>query len=315
MKTVAKPQYNLIILHSPGQQHVSDFLTVRNMMFGPAPDIAVHIVSRDIPVSNEFWRQAAELPTLIFSPEPVPLADSVRGTRVMSTHITKLKEIELLARAGLPVPMTKAVSRGTVLDETQWGPFAVLKPNSGGGGAGIRLVRTRDVRWVDPLSWPMGDPRHGRELIVQQFVDTGPSLKFCRVMTVLGHPIYANESTSLAPRPPLDAAGGDPIDLSIATNDLPRRIEACLDDEILDFARKVHGRFERLPIMGLDIVRHAPSGQLFVLEINSSGRTWHLSSDFGLGQQRRYVRDYYGQFNALKVLAAAFIDTTRRLAT
>lgn len=308
-------KYNLIILHSPGLQHVSDFLTVRNMMFGPAPDINVHIVSRDTPVPDDFWPRAAELPTLIFAPDHVPLAASVRGTRMIAARVSKLREAELLARAGVPVPMTKAITPDLVLDEAKWGPFVVLKPNNGVGGGGIRLVRTRDARWTDSLAWPEGDPRRGTERIAQQFVDTGAHLKFYRVMTVMGRPIYANESTSLAPRPPLDAGGSDPVDLPIAANDLPRRIVACFDEEILAFARQVHDKFERFPNMGLDIVRHEPSGQLLVLEFNSSGRTWHLSSDFGLAQQRRNGHDYYGQFNALKVIAEAFIETTRRIAT
>lgn len=283
-------------------------------MAGRAPDIAVHIVSREVPVPDEFWTKAAQLPTLIFAPVHVELPATARGTRVMGAHVSKLKEVELLAQAGIPVPMTKAVTPGMALDEALWGPFVVLKPHFGGGGAGIRLIRTRDMLWVDPDSWPAEDPRHGRVLIAQQFVDTGAFLKFYRVMTVLGRPIYANESTSLAPRPPLDAKGLDPIDVPIAANDLPRRIVPCRDEEVITFACEVHRRFEHIPNMGVDIVRHEQSGQLFVLEVNSSGRTWHLSSDFGLGQQRRNRHDYYRQFNALEALVMGFIETTRRLA-
>lgn len=40
-----KYEYNLVIMHTPGFQHLADFLTVRNMMLGIAPEIRVLIAS------------------------------------------------------------------------------------------------------------------------------------------------------------------------------------------------------------------------------------------------------------------------------
>ena len=64
-------KYNLLICHVPRRQQISDFLTIRNIMVGRAPDIDVHIISPAIPLPADFWRRAGERPTLIFSPMPV----------------------------------------------------------------------------------------------------------------------------------------------------------------------------------------------------------------------------------------------------
>lgn len=72
------------------------------------------------------------------------------------------------------------------------------------------------------------------------------------------------------------------------------------------------------------ILCHVPRGQgisdvmtisrLFVLEYNSTGRIWHLSSEHGVGQQQDHGVDCYGQFDALNTIADALIDVTRQRA-
>ncbi len=61
-------KYNLIFLHGPGLQSLSDFETVQNNMAVRAPDIEVHILSSGIPWPTHFWHVAAQRPTLIFCP-------------------------------------------------------------------------------------------------------------------------------------------------------------------------------------------------------------------------------------------------------
>lgn len=306
-------RYNLVIMHSPGRQQVSDFLTVRHMMLSAAPDIDMHILSEGVAVPEDFWRRLAEWPTLVFAPVGWSLDAVKRGRKLVGTRLSKLKEAELLSAAGISVPLTKAVTPGIVLDEWLWGPYTVLKPSVGTYGRGIRLVRTRNVRWVDPQSWAPDDPRHGQVELAQQFVDTGTHVTNYRVMTVLGHAVYAMISTALAPLPPPppnDADGERPV----AANGMPRRVALSFDADVIALAEKVHRTFETMPNLGVDIVREAGTGRLFVLEVNSAGLSWHLSSDFGLAQQRQFGLNYYAHSNALKVLALAFTEATRRLA-
>jgi hypothetical protein len=38
------------------------------------------------------------------------------------------------------------------------------------------------------------------------------------------------------------------------------------------------GAFPRIPILGCDIIREAPTGRLFAIEVNAGGNVWHISS-------------------------------------
>lgn len=308
-------RYNLIILHVPRAHHVADFLTVRNMMYGKAPDIEVIIATQDAQLPNDFWQKASERPTLLFSPMPMKHNPLVRGRLLMGRNLTKAKQAEMFFSAGLAIPMTTRLLPDTRLDEQKWGPFVVLKPNLGRQGLGVRMVRTRDARWTDPLSWPKDDPRHGHDALAQQYVDTGAYPSCFRVFSVLGKVIYSIKSTATQPLPALDARGKDPIDIEVAANGEERSIRLNHDQDILDFGRDVHAKFPELPSLGIDILRHQNTGELFVMEMNATGGSWHLSSNYGLAQQRKYGLDYYNQFGALGIMADAFIDATRRLAS
>ena len=81
-------KYNLIIFHVPRRQQLSDFLTIRNMMVGRAPDIDVHIISTAVPIPEDFLSKAAERPSLLFSPMPVRFDPKFRGARLISSSST-----------------------------------------------------------------------------------------------------------------------------------------------------------------------------------------------------------------------------------
>lgn len=309
-------RYNLVLFHRAGSQHVSDFLTIRNMMHGPARDIDVHIVSLEAKAPAEFWAKIAEIPTLLFSPVPINVDPTIRGTRLVSTRRTKSEEYRMLMTAGLPVPELVPVEADTRLEEASWGRFTVLKPFNGEMGRGVSLVRTRDVKWTHPASLPQGDYRRGRTMLAQRFIDTGPYVRCTRVFTVLGEAIYSVTSTATDKAPVLpDPSGNEPIDIPISANGGPRRMTMNGEQDIIDLGVAVHRKFPDIPTMGVDIVREHATGKLFVLELNTGGLTWHVSSNYGLRQQRDHGLDYYSQFDALGTIAEALIETTRARAS
>jgi hypothetical protein len=295
---------NLIIIHVPGRQEVSDFVAVKKKMAVRAPDIAVYIVTADTPVPHGFWNKMAELPTVIFSPMPVAIPPPVRGARLIVKPTPKFKEFQLLANAGFAVPRTQAITAEAVFEELVWGPFLVIKPDKGYGGAGVRLVRTRDVKSA------VADT--GKQFIAQEFVNTGPFISCHRVFTVLGRVVYSITSTALERLPSLDVSGSDPISIPVAANGVARRIELCRDRDIIDLGEAVYRKLNHTPVMGIDIIRHHDSGRLYVLELNSGGMTWHLSSELGRHQQQERGLDYYKQFGALDIITDALIEATRK---
>jgi len=66
----------------------------------------------------------------------------------------------------------------------------------------------------------------------------------------------------------------------------------------------------RIHILGQDIVRDVDTQALYVMELNSGGWTWHLSSDFGNRFRMQFKLDYYGQFNALEKITSALARFT-----
>lgn len=197
-------------------------------------------------------------------------------------------------------------------DEALWGPFLVIKPVNGHKGRGISLMRTKDVRWVDTTALPPDHPRHRKKLLAQRFVDTGPFVKSTRVMMVAGRPVYSATSTAVEARG--DLLTSDAVEMDIAANGVERVVTLNEDQEIIDLAKSIYSKLPHLPSMGIDIVREHGTGKLFALEYNSKGGTWHISSDFGIKQQRTHGLDYKSQFNALDTITDALIEVTRKRA-
>jgi hypothetical protein len=290
---------NLVIVHTPGLQALSDFTTIRSLIARRAPEIEVFILANGARHSV-MRKSAARRRTLIFSPVPIREFSPLRGKVYACRQLGKIEEVRRMSEAGLRVPATVLLGPDTRLDPRRWGPFTVLKPMVGRQGKDVRLVRTRDVRWT------------ASPTIAQLFIDTGPKARNHRVTTVFGRPIFSWVSEWLAPRPFLDGHGDDPVDLPIAANAGERRIVLNSDPDVIRHAQEISRAFPEIPVLGIDMVREAATGHLYGIEVNSVGFTWHLSSDSVRERVQKNDLDLYNQLGALDVIADALIDVTRR---
>lgn len=304
---------NLVLVHTPRLQGRADFEAVKATIAEQAQDIQVFIADnrRLNPVTA---RLAAERPAVVFSPVGLRRFRPRRGKIFAGiAGTTKSGEASQLAAAGVRVPRWVVVEPDTRLDPKTWGPFTVVKPDSGRQGKGVRLWRTRDVRWVDPLSWPDDDPRHGRRLVAQQFIDTGLSTTNYRVMTVLGRVVYAISSRMPTARPfALDAEGDEAFDHQIAVTRDEREIILAHEPDVLEFAGRAARAFPDAGALGIDIVREQATGLLYALEVNLRGGVWHLSSRYWAKNREQFGLDLHAQFGAIGIIAEALIDVTRR---
>jgi hypothetical protein len=148
-------------------------------------------------------------------------------------------------------------------------------------------------------------------MVAQQFVDTGPYPTSFRVMTVFGRPAYSLASIALNQRPGLDPNGIEPLDILIASNAGARRVEMNHAEDIVEMGVKTYNAFPSAPVHGVDVVREASTGILYVLEFNPAGFTWHLSSPYLARLRAELELDLYGQFDALNVIADVLIEKTR----
>lgn len=303
---------NLVLVHTPRMQARSDFDSIKAKMARAAQDIEVFIVSNAARQSVS-RREAASRPALIFSPMPLKEFQPLRGKVYAGNPYTKFEEISRLKAAGIRVPESVILTPDTRLDPATWGPFTVLKPNKGIQGKSVRLVRTRDARWVDPQSWPAHDIRHGVDLVAQRFIDTGPYTQHFRVMTVFGQPVYSSTTRWQEPRPAFDANGSEPLDFGISAQASDsRKLTLSYDSDAILYASKAARAFPEIPALGIDLIREEATGDLYVVEVNADGFTWHISSNFGRYVERKHGVNLEGQFGGLNIIADALIKVTRR---
>jgi hypothetical protein len=300
--------YNLVIMHTPGFQHLGDFLTVRNMMLGIAPEIRVLIASY-IDGSLQLPANAIEtvnsLPTLIFSPARLDLPGQFRGTRLVARATTKWKEYQLLAEKNLPFPKSEYISSLDELDELDLGERFVIKPNKGKQGQNVLLVKAANCKEIVRSNFG----EENLNLIAQQAIDTGPRPTSYRLFSVLGDAIYCvrYESRAVDVEKSMAQANFAPFAANSTTG---RFMEMVVDEEVIDFGERIHRQFPMFPVLGQDIVRDVDTRQLYIVELNSGGWTWHLSSDFGNRYRMQFKLDYYGQFNALEKITRALARAT-----
>ena len=48
--------------------------------------------------------------------------------------------------------------------------------------------------------------------------------------------------------------------------------------DVIQLARQVHRAFPTVPLLGIDMVRHHSTGEIYVLEAHLGGGTFHLTS-------------------------------------
>jgi hypothetical protein len=228
----------------------------------------------------------------------------------------KLKQYERLAAAGICVPKTVAITPGLALDPDEWGSHVVVKPDRGRRGAFVWIRRVRKVRYEPPESLPADHPGRRGGMIAQQFIYTGPWPTAYRVLSYFGRALSCLRYEGRRDLPPLSGAdgfaggGGRSIVASAAGN----RISLANDADVLDLARRVHAVTPDIPSLGIDIVRDAGDGRLYVLETNPSGNSWTLGGETGRKMQRDNGIDFYSQFGALDVIAERTIELALQLA-
>jgi hypothetical protein len=307
---------NLVLVHQKGRQDLADFIRIRELIHERAPDIEAFIADADHPCSVT-RRKASRRPSLAFAASP-PKVFRPRGGRVyFPRRFSKIEKMQRLHAAGIATPETVHFTDATTLDPESWGPLTLIKPDYGWGGNDITVVRTHEVSAVRQSFWPAGDRRHRMRMLAQKFIDTGTYPSKYRMLVLFGRVLYCEQQAAPVPAPKVDPFDSGPIEdmttsapLSDETG-LVRKIAASFDVDVLALAPQIAAAFPEAAVLGIDLVREAATGRLYVLETNPNGYTWHLSSNLGKSVQQRVGIDRYAQFDALSVAADVLIERTR----
>lgn len=308
---------HLVLVRRQGWQSTEDWYRIARHVEDIEPRIATFVVQagQRNPYSR---RQAAAKPTLVFSAGPMLNFRPLRGKVYAGAPVPKFEQVRRFREAGLPVPRTALLTPGLVLDPAEWGEFVILKPTditSSSHGHGIQLIRTERVAYRAPRDYPAGHPGRLGPMLVQQFINTGDHISLYRVLTLFGEPLYSNYFQDRNRRVPLDASDAEIEAAPIATQALDERdtvFEA--PPEVLALARAAHAVIPEAPLKGCDIIRDGATGEVYLLEVNPGGNTWHFSSDY-LAERRAQTgptreRLRIQQFDAFRTAARVLVERT-----
>ena len=298
--TLARRVLNLVT--NPSVNSQPDFAELATWISELMPETAVFVLP-DVEAADHL-AGVPDLPTLTVSPAPVRRLRPRRGPLLQGQHVAKSEEYHALDACGVPVPRWVRLLPGRSPSLDGFGPYVVTKPDFGARGADVRIERREAVRWTPPrteLSEHFGGPWNPR--VAQEFVYTGPWPRSHRVTTLFGQALFAFRVEADHARKPLlgrDALAGQ----SVVSSGQGCTFELFEDPEILRLAERAHAAFPRVPLLGIDILRDADTGELFVIELNGIGYTWDFSSPTGLSLQHQFGFDLEAQLGGRRRAAA-----------
>jgi len=212
----------------------------------------------------------------------IPLREfrPLRGKVFSGTDITKSEECRRLEHGGFRIPRTAVVTETETPDISDFGPYVVVKPDIGRRGAMVKIMRTAKVRW-EPPEVVSHSKAESADLLVQEFIYTGKWPVSYRVHTLFGEALGCvrieanNDRPALPERFGFREAGGG---LNIVASSMGCELSLVEDKEMIDIAERTHALFPECAQLGVDLIREVPTGDVHVLEVNSRGGVWMLSS-------------------------------------
>ena len=306
-----EPQYNLLILHNPILQALSDWATVREIIHERAPDIEVRITDSSSSGSvTRRWQRGR--PSVVFSASDLEAYNPTAGTILKSQRIDETTQYPRLTARSISTPRTLELMPGMLLRPDIWGEYVIAKPQGKRSGNDLRLIRTEDV---GPRFLSITNNANTNRLLVKQYVDSVDEQGYpyeYRVLTMFGTVLYAAGIRTLEKRLPLAefAMAQKGIASSDATR-VKRHRELTDDEAVLNLAREAAAVFPEAACLGIDILRDSKSRKLFVIEVNSGGHIWNFSSKRSESYDPAFRRSLYKQFNALDLVADLLIEKTR----
>lgn len=259
----------------------------------------------------------ATRPTLSIEIDKIRFPAPFRAQRLTrEVRYSKLEELRRLGAVGVPVPRWVEIAPGTTLDAAEWGPYVVVKPTNAQRGAYVMIQRTGRVRYRAPEEFEAGHPGRSAPLIAQEFIYTGKYPVSHRVVTYLGKPIsayrYLGRTTSalndrFAFR---ELTSG----YNIVASAVGCTAEIFSDPDIIGLASRAHAAFPSVPYLGVDVIRDAGSGALYVLETNPSGFCWPFDTRTAEALSSVMGRHPREQFNAIETIAESSAEAALRQA-
>jgi hypothetical protein len=309
---------HLNIVANPGANEPEDFELLAQRIRELDSEISVSI-QRDEPLNCDSREDST--PQFTLSPGPIQRFRPRRGTVVQGQLLGKSDEYRRLEQAGIPVPKWTLLTPREHPDCSHFGPYVVVKPDRGAQGADVQIARTSRLRWRHP------NTRTARILgglfapyIVQEFIYTGPWPVSYRVVTLFGHALWCTKLEASHSRPALIHRFGfeelgPGVSVSIVSSGQGCSYELGNDPEVVRLGELAHNAFPDFGLLGVDVLRDAENGELFVAEVNSLGYVWSITSKAGRELQHQFGIDLDSHFGAITKAARILAEKSRVFAS
>lgn len=301
-------------------QNYDDFINVGKRIHRLDNSIIIHISNGEFH-PNKLAPHLNNLPLLslylVNPPDIVP----ARGHSLCVKDLGKLEEYKNFVAAGVPIPKVKPYTIGETVDPAEWGDYVVLKPVYSSHAQGNLLARTNWLGEIVHNQIPQTHPLASSPYLLQQFVDTGFHAMSFRVLSFLGQPLMCvSWRRTRATKYP------DTLDEIFSNESFTsnfkqeknmfdeREFKIANDDEVIEFSKQVFNAHPELPLQGIDIVREAKSGKLYVLENNSGGNVWTFSNAISPTLKVIGRKALVTQFMAFDRAAEILVKKTHELA-
>lgn len=315
---MSEKTHNLVLVNHPQGQDRRDFEEIAIKIEVIAPGIKCTIVPHDMSLEDadmppDIWAR----PTLTVAFQWPEKFRPQRGVFYAGRPINKHEQMRKFAKAQVPIPTTVAYEFGSVLDPSVWGDFVVMKPTRfdlTSHGDAVFLMRTESVAQLAAQVFPPDHLARAEPVLIQRFVDTGEFSESFRVLTLFGAPLYCMKLRRRSARVPLYGRPEEILNIQVAStaqNDYQHIM--VMDADVIALAKMAAAAMPAIPLQGIDIIREAKTGKLFVLENNAGGNTWHFSSHMSLEGRAELSREkriaQFGAWDiAAKVLAARVLN-------
>ena len=310
---------SLVLIHG-GPEYESDFEEIAGKVFALNEDITIYMVSAasDDQMPKEAWLH----PTLVVALTPKFDLKIARGTILRNLPIPKLTQAKLMREAGIPTPPVLPFRFGMNPDPILFGDFVLIKPmslNLTSSGKGIQVFSRKRLGQLKITDFPPDHLIHkDREgYLVQKFINTGRYASTYRVSTFLGKILYSMKYRSLEASPDLSGP-----DSAIENGNFTQKgsRENLLDDcpEAVSLAKRIAEVFSDIPLLAIDLVVEEGTGNMYALEINAGGNTWHFSSRMWAERRAKYpelIRQMKLQYSAFDSAAQALVEKTQKFAS
>ena len=306
----------LIVVHR--DESTKDFEEIARRIRKLDPTIGVVMIS-EILTSKMIPSEFLRLPMLvIYLINPPPTKFKV-ATKIAVKEMSKIDEYAHFKKHNLPCLPIERFKWGMELDPSVYGDWVVLKPeHMQSTGKDVNMLPTKLIPTLKIEDFPAEHLIHQDSYLVQKFVKTGDTPNHFRVGVFLGKVLYSVHAKHNKKYPELTASIKDLLTQTVASNEYEHRTMSLIkNNQLNEVALRVSSTFPDNPLFGIDIIRDQETGNLFVLETNLGGNTWHFSSEMGhVGREQMGGRKAMVlQYNAWDRAAEALVRKVNEVAS